>query len=192
MNNLFYCHWTYLIAANYSQKLKFYDSFYKNNIFLALFCLFRHVNLSVKKSFSKYWINVTNFFFSKTVSYNYKSKFNGILIFITEKASSKTGMVAGSVGGALVLVTIILILGIVLHRRYTCICKIGNHSLTLQGFYEQFYFANNSLKTWIRFGNSTNSSKRPILHRLLNKTHLELQSSLHIVFDSVNVQIIEF
>lgn len=36
------------------------------------------------------------------------------------------------------------------------------------------------------------SSKRPISHRLLNKTHLELQSSLHIVFDSVNVQIIKF
>lgn len=88
-----------------------------------------------------------NFFFSKTVSYDYKSKFNGILIFITEKESFKTGMVAGSVGGALVLITIVLILGIVLHKRYTCICKIGNHSTTLQSFHEQFYLANNNLKT---------------------------------------------
>ncbi|XP_065933048.1 neural cell adhesion molecule 1 isoform X2 [Magallana gigas] len=43
---------------------------------------------------------------------------------VQEKASSKTGMVVGSVGGALVLITIVLILGIV-HRRFTCICKIA-------------------------------------------------------------------
>lgn len=48
--------------------------------------------------------------------------------FFTETASSLTGVVAGSVGGALVLVTIILILVFLVYRRYTCFCtfKIGN------------------------------------------------------------------
>lgn len=46
------------------------------------------------------------------------------MFFCLETTSSQTGVVAGSVGGALVLVTIVLILGIFAHRRYTCI--IGN------------------------------------------------------------------
>lgn len=133
-----------LIAVNYSQNFKFYDSFYKNIIFLSVIFLFKYVNLTEKKTFSKYQINITKLFFNKTVSCNYKSKFDRILIFIIEKASSKTGMVAGSVGGALVLITIVLILGIVVHRRYTCICNIGNHSTTLHGFHEQFYLTDNS------------------------------------------------
>lgn len=64
-----------------------------------------------------------------------QSKFNKIVIFFAEIASSQTGIVAGSVGGALVLVMTVLILGIVVHRRYTCICNIGNNLTTLQGFY---------------------------------------------------------
>lgn len=40
---------------------------------------------------------------------------------VEETTSSQTGVVAGSVGGALVFVTIVLILGIIAHRRYTCI-----------------------------------------------------------------------
>lgn len=66
-------------------------------------------------------------FFSKIVLYNYKSKFNGILIFIIEKVSFKIGMVVGSVGGVLVLIIIVLIFGIVFYKCYICICKIGNY-----------------------------------------------------------------
>uniref|UniRef100_A0A8W8LD40 Ig-like domain-containing protein n=1 Tax=Magallana gigas TaxID=29159 RepID=A0A8W8LD40_MAGGI len=42
-----------------------------------------------------------------------------------ETASSLTAVVAGSVGGSLVLVTIILIVVFFVHRRYTCIFKIA-------------------------------------------------------------------
>lgn len=158
MNNLLKCYWTYWLQWTINKIKNFTTHFIGTIYFWALFCLFKYVNLSEKKPFSKYQINVTKlFFFNKTVSCNYKSKFDRIFIFIIEKASSKTGIVAGSVGGALVLITIVLILGIVLHRRYTYICNIGNHSTTLQGFHEQFYLTDNSLKTWIRFWNSTNS-----------------------------------
>ncbi|XP_034303603.2 neural cell adhesion molecule 1-like isoform X2 [Magallana gigas] len=44
---------------------------------------------------------------------------------VKETASSLTALVAGSVGGSLVLVTIILIVVFFVHRRYTCIFKIA-------------------------------------------------------------------
>lgn len=59
----------------------------------------------------------------------------------TETTSSLTGVFAGSVVGALVLVTIILILVFFVHRRYTCIFtfKIGN----------VYYFYHKSWCPWL-------------------------------------------
>nr|XP_034316845.1 hemicentin-2-like [Crassostrea gigas] len=44
---------------------------------------------------------------------------------VQEVASSQTEVVAGSVGGVLVLAIIVLILGIIVQRRYSCICNIA-------------------------------------------------------------------
>lgn len=68
-----------------------------------------------------------------------------VSLFAIETTSSQTRVVAGSVVGALVLVTIVLILGIVVHRRYTCIFtfNIGNIYIfflsQIKMFREQFY-----------------------------------------------------
>lgn len=101
-----------------------------------LFCLFKYVNLSEKITSLNIEFTFQNIFLKKKNRFmQLQSKFNKIVTFFAEIASSQTGIVAGSVGGALVLVMTVLILGSVVHRRYTCICNIGNNLTTLQGFY---------------------------------------------------------
>lgn len=69
--------------------------------------------------------------FIKSLSFSLWKVFHRIMIclfFFTETTSSQTVVVAGSIGAALVFVTIVLILVYFVHRRYTCIFtfKIGN------------------------------------------------------------------
>lgn len=67
------------------------------------------------------------YWFSVSAKNSYGSSSSKIISCITEKetASSLTAVVTGSVGGSLVLVTIILIVVFFVHRRYTCIFKIA-------------------------------------------------------------------
>lgn len=79
--------------------------------------------------------------------FHYEKLFmKSLFVFIfTETTSSLTGVFAGGVVGALVLVTIILILVFFVHRRYTCIFtfKIGNvYFTTNDGNHGQFYWMN--------------------------------------------------
>ncbi|XP_052691739.1 basement membrane-specific heparan sulfate proteoglycan core protein-like isoform X3 [Crassostrea angulata] len=69
-----------------------------------------------KSSFGVYYLRASNMFGEKTVTVN---------VIKQKTASSLTAVVAGSVGGSLVLVTIILIVVFFVHRRYTCIFKIA-------------------------------------------------------------------
>lgn len=81
------------------------------------------------KAISYYWVIVRNlqpsvtYWFYVTAKNSQGSSTSEVTSCKTveETTSSQTGVVAGSVGGALVLVTIVLILGIFAHRRYTCI-----------------------------------------------------------------------
>lgn len=81
----------------------------------------------------------------KLTSLNIEKSYQNILLpikpfyvtrkdFFVEVASSQTEVVAGSVGGVLVLAIIVLILGIIVQRRYSCICNIGNY-LATHGFH---------------------------------------------------------
>nr|XP_034316836.1 synaptogenesis protein syg-2 isoform X4 [Crassostrea gigas] len=67
------------------------------------------------------------YWFSVSAKNSYGSSSSKIISCITvkETASSLTAVVTGSVGGSLVLVTIILIVVFFVHRRYTCIFKIA-------------------------------------------------------------------
>lgn len=75
------------------------------------------------------FLNINNYFFYNVLLKNpiyfaTKGIKRNMFLFFIETTSSQTGVVAGSIGGALVLVTIVLILVIFAHRRYTCV--IGN------------------------------------------------------------------
>lgn len=66
-----------------------------------------------------------------------------MIFFFTETASFLIEVVAGSVGGTLMLLTIIVILVIFVHRRYTCTFKIGNvfiYFTTNQVIHGQLYW----------------------------------------------------
>lgn len=96
--------------------------------YLALFCLFKYINLSekltslnIEKSYQNIFLPIKPFYVTR------KDLF-------VEVASSQTEVVAGSVGGVLVLAIIVLILGIIVQRRYSCICNIGNY-LATHGFH---------------------------------------------------------
>lgn len=109
----------------YLKDLKFYND--SINI-LALFCLFKYINLSekltsinIEKLYQSIFLSIKPFYVTR------KDLF-------VEVASSQTEAVAGSVGGVLVLAIIVLILRIIVQRRYSCICNIGNY-LATHGFH---------------------------------------------------------
>lgn len=103
------------------------------------------VNILLFFKFSKLY--AMRLFYEKNHSLFHYEKLLMKSLFVftfTETTSSLTGVFAGSVVGALVLVTVILILVFFVHRRYTCIFtfKIGNVYFFLPQSIGHFYWMN--------------------------------------------------
>lgn len=59
------------------------------------------------------------------------------MIILSDTGSRQTAVIAGSVGGTLTVVVIVLITVFLVYRRYTCIC--GTYFDIIKFDYPQFY-----------------------------------------------------